>query len=291
MGKTEGANRAICQHCPLARFASEHKDEPKTLYFEGAGCVPRGDVPNCRIRTAFHLDDGRAVYLELIGFEVAKHSPQYLKSFTNAASVASCHFIDGHIEGSDNRVPNAYSVNFEYSMTEILRFVNNLGASFDAIEVLPDLAGYRVFKEKHSYTSDGYNFGDEFQKDAELLKARETVNASIREKEMARGEKRPCYSLWVDHEDPAILHYHNCRTGEKFDICVDHPNDPDKLPTLHKSNAVVGAYYAGCGYLLKVYRITEEYAERYKLMYLDRCEVSSYGDIALPGSDVYRSQR
>jgi hypothetical protein len=44
MGKTEGANRAICQNCPLSRFASEHKAEPKTLYFEGAGCVPRGDV-------------------------------------------------------------------------------------------------------------------------------------------------------------------------------------------------------------------------------------------------------
>lgn len=25
----------------------------KTLYFEGAGCIPANDVENCRIRTAF----------------------------------------------------------------------------------------------------------------------------------------------------------------------------------------------------------------------------------------------
>ena len=41
----------------------------KTLYFEGAGCVPRGDLENCRIRTAFHLDNGKRVYLEISGFE------------------------------------------------------------------------------------------------------------------------------------------------------------------------------------------------------------------------------
>ena len=29
----------------------------KTLYFEGAGCVPRNDVENCRIRTAFTNKD------------------------------------------------------------------------------------------------------------------------------------------------------------------------------------------------------------------------------------------
>ena len=84
------------------------------------------------------------------------------------------------------------------------------------------------------------------------------------------------------------MHYHNPNTHERFDICIDCPNDPEKLPALHKSNAIVGGYYAGCGYLLKVYRITEEYAERYDLMYLDRCEVSNYGDMALPGSDIYR---
>jgi hypothetical protein len=255
----------------------------KTLYFEGAGCVARGNVPNCRIRTAFHLDNGTPIYLEISGMETTRCSAPMYRKFKNYGVIDHLHYAN--CSAGDDRqyfgLDRTYA--FEYTTGNILALVNSLGASFDSVEVLPDLAGYRVHADK-----GGYNFGDEFQKDDELLKARETVNASIREKEIARGEKSPCYSLWVDSEDPAILHYHNCRTGEKFDICINHPNDPDKLPVLHKSNAVVGGYYAGCGYLLKVYRITEEYAERYNLMYLDRCEVSNYGDMALPGSDVYR---
>lgn len=255
----------------------------KTLYFEGAGCVPRGDVPNCRIRTAFHLDDGRAVYLEITGIDVSSSTAPCYRKFTNYGIIDHLHFIPG--EAADDRrdfgLDRTYA--FEYTMKNILALVNSLGASFDAVEVLPNLAGYRVHADKH-----GYNFGDEFQKDDELLKARETVNASIREKEIARGEKYPCYSLWVDHEDPAILHYHNCRTGEKFDICVAVPKDPSDLPVLNKSNAVVGALYAGCGFLQKVYRISEEYAQEHELMCLDRCVTSNYGDFALPGSDIYR---
>ena len=255
----------------------------KTLYFEGAGCVPRGDVPNCRIRTAFHLDDGQAVYLEISGMEVTRTTAPRYKNFTNYGIIDHLHLVSG----SDGDIYSRFGFDpgyaIEYSMESILAFVNSLGASFDAIEVLPSLAGYRVHADK-----GGYHFGDEFVKDSELLAARQAVDSHIQEKEIARGEKYPCYSLWVEPEDPAILHYKNYRTGECFDICVAAPNDPEKLPTLHKTNAIIGGYYAGCGYLLKVYRISEEYAERYHLMYLDRCEVSNYGDIALPGSNVYR---
>ena len=256
----------------------------RTLYFEGAGCAPRADVPNCRIRTAFHLDNGTAVYLEISGMETTRCTAPIYENFKNYGVIDHCFCITGTWDDGTSRHKTERSgFAFEYCMDEILRFVNSLGASFDSVEVLPDLAGYRVHADK-----GGYNYGDEFAPARELIAARQTIDANIRAKELARGEKYPCYSLWVDHEDTAILHYRNCRTGERFDICVAHPNDPDKLPVLHKSNAVVGAYYAGCGYLLNVYRITEEYAERYNLMYLDRCEVSSYGDIALPGSDVYR---
>lgn len=257
---------------------------PKTLYFEGAGCVARGDVPNCRIRTAFHLDNGNAVYLEISGMETTRCTAPIYKGFKNYGVIDHCFCITGTWEDGTSRHKTERSgFAFEYCMDEILHFVNSLGASFDAVEVLPDLAGYRVHADK-----GGYNFGDEFRKDDELLTARQQIDEQIRQKEIARGEKSICYSLWVDSEDPAILHYKNFRTGENFDICVAVPNDSKKLPVLHKSNAVVGACYAGCGYLLKVYRITEEYAERYDLMYLDRCEVSNYGDCALGGSDVYR---
>ena len=259
----------------------------KTLYFEGAGCVPRADVPNCRIRTAFHLDNGNAVYLEISGMETTRSTAPCYKEFENYGVIDHCFcitgtFDDGHSRHKSERGGFA----FEYCAAEILRFVNSLGASFDAIEVLPALAGFRV----HGDGRNKYNFGDEFTFDPAHLEARQTIYSNIQQKEIDRGEKSPCFSLWVDHEDPAILHYHNCRNGERFEICIAMPDDPERLPVLHKQNAIVGGFYA-CGdsgmYLHRVYRITEEYAERYNLMYLDRCEVSAFGDIALPGSDIF----
>lgn len=258
----------------------------KVLYFEGAGCVSRADVPNCRIRTAFHLDNGNAVYLEISGMETTRCTAPVYNKFTNYGVIDHCYCITGTWDdGASRHKTERSGFAFEYNMKNILGFVNSLGASFESIEVLPDLAGYRV----HGKGIKQYNYGDQFVLDRDLLAARQTVDASIREKEIARGERSICYSLWIDESDPAILHYKNFRTGEKFDICVDAPNDPDKLPVLNKSNAVPGALYAGAGYgvqyLRKVYRISEEYAERYQLMYLDRCE-TSIGDFALPGSDL-----
>lgn len=55
----------------------------KTLYFEGAGCVPCGEVENCRIRTAFRDADGRAIYLEITSIEVTKHTSKMYKHFRN----------------------------------------------------------------------------------------------------------------------------------------------------------------------------------------------------------------
>lgn len=257
----------------------------KTLYFEGAGCVARGDVPNCRIRTAFHLDNGTPVYLEISGMETTRCSAPMYRKFKNYGVINHLHYANCSAgdDRADFGIDRGYA--FEYSLANILALVNSLGASFDAVEVLPNLAGYRVHAD-HC----GYNFADAFTLDRDLLDARLSIDDQIREREKARGEKSICYSLWVDAADPAILHYKNYRTGEQFDICVATPNDPEKLPVLHKTNAFVGAVYACCDssmILLRIYRISEEYAERYDLMYLDRCEVSTWGDIALPGSDVY----
>lgn len=260
----------------------------KVLYFEGAGWsgadISKATVGNCRIRAAFHLDNGKAVYLEIIACErSAKGKQPYYEGF-----VDSCHYITGSAEDCNrSRLRPRYRT-FEYNHAEILRFVNSLGCSFDAIEVAPVLGGYRVFKERFGYGLSDYNFGDAFVLDRNLLEAREAVEASIHEKEIARGEKYPCYSLWVDEQDPAILHYKNFRTREEFDICVDVPADPDKLPVLNKANAITGCWYAfagGAAQLLRIYRISEEYAERYQLMYLDRCEAGGV-DAALPGSDL-----
>ena len=257
----------------------------KKLYFEGAGWsgadISKATVGNCRIRTAFHLDDGQPVYLEISAFEVSNYSAASCKAFRYAGTVD--HFF--HIGEDGERYTRKIFQHFEYSNAEILRLVNSLGAHFDAVEVLPDLGGYRVHAD-----NGGYNFGDEFEPDRELISARQAVDKFIYGREVARGEKYPCYSLWVDHGEPAALHYKNYRSRECFDIYPGIPADLEMLPVLQKSNAIPGCFYAsasGWQQLRRVYRISEEYAAENDLMYLDRAETSN-GDFAIVGSDVYR---
>ncbi len=258
----------------------------RVLYFEGAGWsgadISKATVGNCRIRTAFHLDDGRSVYLEIIACEVTrKNPPEAVKHLRYAGYVDYCHYIDG----SDEGIVRKQFAPFEYNHTEILRLVNSLGASFDAIEVLPDLGGYRVHAP-----GGGYNFADEFTPDRDLIDARETADAFIlaREKQIT-GRQYPAYSLWVDETDPACLHF-NSHTGRTYDLYVAVPEDLAKLPTLSKSNAIPGCYYSfagGATLLHRTYRISEEYAARNRLMHLDRAHTAA-ADFALPGSDLAR---
>lgn len=205
----------------------------KTLYFEGAGWsgaeISKATVGNCRIRTAFHLDDGRAVYLEMMGTEVTKHtSPSMAVYAPYAGYVDYCHYIT---EDTDNDDANKHRIicrdYFPYTKEGILKVVNGLGASFDEIAVVPDLGGYRVFHEKHGskgFTgAAGYNFGDVFQYDQELTAKREAIHDAIYAIEKAeweddkakRGKKfvhspgvgcYPNFSLWVDEEDKKKLH-------------------------------------------------------------------------------------
>jgi hypothetical protein len=138
----------------------------KTLYFEGAGCVPRGEVSNCRIRTAFTNDKGKQIYLEIIGIEVTKHSPDCAKNYRYAGFVDTCLYIT---DSDDENNIHPKNHRFEYTNQNILDFVNKeLHCSFDNIVILPDLAGYQVFAD-----CGDYNFGDEFVYDAELTQDRQ----------------------------------------------------------------------------------------------------------------------
>ncbi|MDE7244132.1 MAG: hypothetical protein K2O18_09175 [Oscillospiraceae bacterium] len=186
----------------------------KTLYFEGAGMaeadVSKATVGNCRIRTAFHLDDGKAVYLEINGTERTRYSSPKVFQWRYTGFVDSCHYITDDVPNDDS---NKHSIavrnvtHFEYTEAEILRYVNSLGASFDAIKVLPDLAGYRVFREKYSNNGlERYNYGDLFQFDPELLARREAVYQYYYELEKAEGQKYPNFSLWTVEGDPGALH-------------------------------------------------------------------------------------
>lgn len=197
----------------------------KTLFFEGAGWagadISKATVGNCRIRTAFHLDNGSAVYLELTGCEVTKNTAARLGEFAPYAGfVDHAFYIDGL--GDDLNYPimdcEREHKNFRYDHDGILRFVNSLGASFDAIEVLPMLAGYHVHAEK-----GGYNYADEFEHDRELTDKREAIRQAIYDMEKAEleadrasgakkfvhspsGKCYPNFSLWVDRDEPQMLH-------------------------------------------------------------------------------------
>jgi hypothetical protein len=209
----------------------------KTLYFEGAGWSGAGTskatVGNCRIRTAFHLDDGQKMYLELTGSNNAKRwneeKRKYEKpSWKYTGYVMECFYITDEIPNDDeNKHPLERSKTpfwFEYSEEGILALVNSLGASFDAVKVVPDLGGYRVFPEhRNGRGADSYNYGDEFHYDSEMISRREAVNKTIYDLEKAElekdrverakkfvhspmGQDYPNYSLWVDEENAGMLH-------------------------------------------------------------------------------------
>ena len=75
-----------------------------TLFFEGAGWsgadISKKTIGNCRIRTAFHLDDGRGVYLEINGFGRTKSSsPVYQWKYTGF--IDSCHYTSDSYPNDD----------------------------------------------------------------------------------------------------------------------------------------------------------------------------------------------
>lgn len=168
----------------------------KTLYFEGAGWVPRGDLENCRIRTAFTLDNGMKLYLEVTGIEVTKGHSSRIKNFTNCAFVDHCHYITGgHYDSSESIHPAERRTNFEYNRENLLKFVNGLGASFDEVVILPNLSGHRVHKD-----GGGYNYADEFNFDAERTAQAEKIERYFYDKEKERGVKFPCFSIWFEND-------------------------------------------------------------------------------------------
>lgn len=174
----------------------------KTLYFEGAGCVPRGEVENCRIRTAFTNNIGERIYLEISGMETNKQNQKHYPGIQYIGFIDSCHYITD--EGNDenkNSIFHRNSKTLGYTKSEILSFVNSLDCSFDQVVILPDLAGYRVFKD-----GEGHNFGDKFQYNEALTNRAEEIRKHFYALEKSEGKQYPNLSLWVDQENPELLH-------------------------------------------------------------------------------------
>ena len=186
----------------------------KTLYFEGAGCVSRGDVENCRIRTAFYNDEGRAIYLELSGSEPNKYTVKTFPMYNVIGFVDHCHYITEDLDDCNNSpvyiVPEGVRVErkyYEYSKQGILDFINKtLCCSFDEIKILDMFDGYRVHSDytelKTGY--DKYNIMNEFEYNEELSNtARENFNRI--DKEMCeRFNSQYSVINYIKHNDKSI---------------------------------------------------------------------------------------
>lgn len=167
----------------------------KILWFEGAGCVERGDVENCRIRTAFMNDEGKRYYLELIGMEVTRHSPERYNRFFNVGIVDYCYELGkdgGRFDIGVNRQE------FEYNKKNILKIVNNrFGCSFDEIKITDMFFGYRVHKSGGGYNfMEDYNF-DEAKADACRV-AYNAIDMQIRERLCEKWSKISLHEIGED---------------------------------------------------------------------------------------------
>lgn len=123
----------------------------KTLYFEGAGCVPCNDVENCRIRTAFTNIEGKKIYIEFLsGYKHTRQKNGKIVSEPGYLSCDACFYITDDPEIDDcnkSRLScerNQEIEKVEYTKENIIAFVNKYcNANFDEIVILDNLAGYR----------------------------------------------------------------------------------------------------------------------------------------------------
>lgn len=218
----------------------------KTLYFEGAGWsgadISKATIGNCKIRTAFHTTDGRRIYLEISAIDREKKREHIYEGHIdycflitdeqpnddeNKHNLVRHKIKNGELQITLHRKTNLskplnVSCNFPYDEDNILRIVKKLGCDVDAIKVVPDLGGYRVFKDGgHGY--DRFNYGDDFHFDEEMTRRREQVYEFVYQKEKKEREEDwknrtkkfvhgpfepgyPNFSLWVDRDDPGKLH-------------------------------------------------------------------------------------
>lgn len=180
------------------------KENKKVLYFEGAGCsgTERNDVINCRIRTAFTNNNGEEIYLEL------SSAPIYNKKEVERHWLHVDHLfyiINGIGDENINGIRSDWQdlrENYNYTIGDITKWINkHLNCNFDSIEVLPDLAGYRVHGDNRSY-----NLVDKFEYNKELTVKREEIKKYFYELEKSEGKKYPNFGLWVDADNKNILH-------------------------------------------------------------------------------------
>ena len=199
----------------------------KTLYFEGAGWekaeVSKATIGNCRIRTAFHLDNGQAVYLEITGNMANKRTKENYPNLKYIGFVDFLHYITNEEPNDDcnkHRLPQERNGYISYDAESILKFVNGLGASFDKIEVLPNLAGFRVHADNLKY-----NFADEFKPNWSMISRANKIYEYIYNIEKKEGKKFPSFILYNDSMDINKLHLIRYNNNTRNEWLIDASND------------------------------------------------------------------
>lgn len=138
-------------------YTKEQANEAVTLFFEGAGCAPCGDVENCRIRTAFKTGTGGTIYLELHGHEQGGQAFGFVAECTDAKT-EEC---KRHVEVT----------RYPYTKQGILDFVNTtFQCNFDSIFITDRFCLYSPFKP-----GGGYFMQEDFSFNIEQSQARRTA--------------------------------------------------------------------------------------------------------------------
>lgn len=174
------------------RIPPRPREETPTMLLQGASRRGRSGLPRNHLR---HYRQGK---------QEARPEPTYY------GWIDYLHYVTDDDRNDDcNRhiLPFERRARIGYTLESILKFVNDLGASFDAVAVCPDLGGYRVFRDGYSPKgTERLNYGDEFQYDPDMTARREAVYRHVYELEKAEGSRYPNFSLWVDQDDPGMLH-------------------------------------------------------------------------------------
>lgn len=126
--------------------------DKKVLYFEGAGMntyESGEDVGNHRIRTAFKNNNGEKIYLELVGHNF---NDKRMKKFGWYSHIDHLHYIKGDDDCNKHRIDHSTYPEKGYTRKQIVDWVNKvLNCSFDDMEVLHDMEGYRVHGDNRTY--------------------------------------------------------------------------------------------------------------------------------------------
>lgn len=178
----------------------QHLITGNVLYFEGAGMdfysneqTDHSNVGNFRIRTAFKNNEGVEYYIELgntIRYDFTKKKPKVISNF----ALGIDHLFKLEDRNKEELKMGGYEIKkdhnaikqLDYTKKDIVKWINeNLNCSFDTMQVLDFMYGYRVHGN-----NDNYNLMDNIELNHErAAKRKEEYNKVDQEYRTELNEK------------------------------------------------------------------------------------------------------